>query len=74
MLPPSGSSGLVPVPHHGPRSNPPMAELLNDIIGHRIRKMAMKLAVSMPPMTPVPMTWRATAPAPEAIASGTQPG
>ncbi len=33
----------------------------------------MKLAASMPPMTPVPITWRATAPAPEAMASGTQP-
>ena len=38
-----------------------------------IRKIAMKLAASMPPMTVKPMTWRDSAPAPLALASGTQP-
>ena len=33
----------------------------------------MKLAAHMPPMTAKPMTWRESAPAPLALASGTQP-
>ena len=36
-------------------------------------KMAMQVAVSMPPMTAVPITLRATAPEPEAMARGTHP-
>ena len=32
-----------------------------------------KVAASMPPITPVPMAWRAFAPAPEEIASGVTP-
>ena len=35
--------------------------------------MPMTLAASMPPITVVPMIWRATEPAPEAVHSGTQP-
>ena len=35
--------------------------------------MASVLSPIMPPMMPVPMEWRALAPAPMAIASGTQP-
>ena len=36
-------------------------------------KMAMNEAASMPPITVLPITWREIAPAPEAMASGTQP-
>ena len=35
--------------------------------------MPIALAASMPPMTAVPMIWRATEPAPDAVHSGTQP-
>jgi hypothetical protein len=38
-----------------------------------IRKMAMKLAASMPPMTVKPMTCLDSAPAPLALANGTHP-
>src|SRR5208282_5852189 len=37
------------------------------------RRMSTLLASSMPPITVVPMIWRATEPAPEAVHSGTQP-
>ena len=33
----------------------------------------MKVATSMPPKTPVPMLWRAAAPAPVAMTNGTTP-
>jgi hypothetical protein len=35
--------------------------------------MPSMLAAVMPPITVVPMIWRATEPAPEAVQSGTQP-
>ena len=38
-----------------------------------MRKIEMKVAASMPPMTVVPKTRRETAPDPVAIASGTVP-
>jgi len=38
-----------------------------------MRKMAMRVAAVIPPMTVVPMTCREIPPAPLAMASGTQP-
>ena len=35
--------------------------------------MPITLAASMPPITVVPMIWRATEPAPDAVHNGTQP-
>ena len=37
------------------------------------KKMARKVAASIPPMTPVPTEWRAPAPAPVENASGSTP-
>src|SRR3984885_13358725 len=37
------------------------------------KKMPIRLAANIPPITVVPMIWRATAPAPLAVQSGTQP-
>jgi hypothetical protein len=38
-----------------------------------MKKMPITLAASMPPITVVPMIWRATEPAPDAVHSGTLP-
>src|SRR6266487_3920759 len=38
-----------------------------------MKKMPMTLAASIPPITVVPMIWRATDPAPDAVHSGTLP-
>src|SRR5208283_2971758 len=37
------------------------------------KKTPIKLAASIPPITVVPMIWRATEPAPDAVHNGTQP-
>ncbi len=38
-----------------------------------MKKMAMKVAASMPPMTGQPRAWRLAAPAPLEVTRGTQP-
>ena len=47
--------------------------LANQVKNTGTKMVEMKVAASIPPKTPVPMEWRAPAPAPVAMMSGTTP-
>src|SRR5215831_5896686 len=78
----SGRSGCgpsqFPSAGAGVAGNDPGAGTAPDHFSTRVnsagtRRMSTELARSMPPITVVPMIWRATEPAPEAVHNGTQP-